>query len=190
MRSPRVRLRFVDMSVGAAISRPLMFRGSWRGISGTVALFALPHHGGDPMKLVLALLSALVLLSCASTPPPTREQALVDRAAQALGGSTGLQTIAVKGTTKQWEPEQSETPGGDMRFANEATWELSQDVARRITRTDIERRFAYPSPRTFKFTEIVTPDAGFVLGIDSNGRNAQNQQINPPAHAMSGLRLA
>ena len=142
------------------------------------------------MKLALALLATLVLVSCVSTPPPTREQALVNRAADALGGSTGLKTIAVKGTTKQWEPEQSETPGGDMRFANESSWELSQDVARRITRTDIERRFAYPAPRTFKFTEIVTPDAGFVLGIDSNGRNAQNQQMNPPAHAMSGLRLA
>ena len=34
------------------------------------------------------------------------------------------------------------------------------------------------------------PDAGYVLGVDSNGRNAQSQKMNPPAHSMSGLRLA
>src|SRR6266852_5535728 len=46
------------------------------------------------------------------------------------------------------------------------------------------------TPRTFKFTEIVLPDSGYVLGVDSNGRNAQSQKMNPPAHSMSGLRLA
>ena len=51
-------------------------------------------------------------------------------------------------------------------------------------------KFAYPAPRTFKYSEIVTPDSGYVLGVDSNGRNAQSQQMNPPAHAMSSLRLA
>jgi glyoxylase-like metal-dependent hydrolase (beta-lactamase superfamily II) len=29
-----------------------------------------------------------------------------------------------------------------------------------------------------------------VLGVDSNGRNAQNLKMTPPAHSMSGLRLA
>ena len=144
------------------------------------------------MKLALALLSILVLVACASTPPPTREQALVERAFEALGGANrgAITTVNAKGTTKQWEPEQSETPGGEMRFANEATFELHQDLARRVTRMDWDKRFAYPSPRTFKYSEIVTPEAGYVLGIDSNGRNAQNMKTTPPAHSMSGLRLA
>src|SRR6185295_11430385 len=34
------------------------------------------------------------------------------------------------------------------------------------------------------------PDAGWVIGIDSNGRNAQNLKATPPGHSMSGLRLA
>jgi glyoxylase-like metal-dependent hydrolase (beta-lactamase superfamily II) len=77
-----------------------------------------------------------------------------------------------------------------MRFANEASFETSLDRMKRVSRTDFEKKFAYPTARTFKYSEIVTADAGYVLGIDSNGRNAQSQQMNPPAHSMSGVRLA
>ena len=52
------------------------------------------------------------------------------------------------------------------------------------------KNFSYPSTRTFKFSEIVTADAGYVAGIDSNGRNKQSLESNPPGHSMSSLRLA
>src|SRR5688572_13918143 len=86
--------------------------------------------------------------------------------------------------------QQSREPGGEMRFANESTFELTRDFAAGATRVDWVRNFAYPTPRTFKFTEIVTPGAGYVIGVDSNGRNRQSLSMKPPAHAMSGLRLA
>ena len=143
------------------------------------------------MKRALAFCSALVLLSCAT--PPTKEQSLVGKAVDAMGGAerlAGIKSLSSKGTSKQWEPEQSDMAGGDMRFANETAFEVWQDRSQRASRVDLERRFAYPTPRTFKFSEVVTPDAGFVLGVDSNGRNAQSQKMNPPAHSMSGLRLA
>jgi glyoxylase-like metal-dependent hydrolase (beta-lactamase superfamily II) len=143
------------------------------------------------MKRALAVISTLTLLSCAS--PLTREQSLVNRAVDAMGGAerlAAIRTVSAKGTAKQWEPEQSDMPGGEMRFANETSFEVLQDRSQRAARSDIERRFAYPTPRTFKFTEIVLPDSGYVLGVDSNGRNAQSQKMNPPAHSMSGLRLA
>lgn len=143
------------------------------------------------MKHALALAASVFLLSCASQ-QLTREQTLVNRAVDAMGGAerlAALQSAVAKGTQKQWEPEQSDMPGGEMRFANESSFEVTQDRKSRSSRTDIERRFAYPSPRTFKFTEVLTPDAGYVLGVDSNGRNAQSQKMNPPAHSMSGLRL-
>lgn len=145
------------------------------------------------MMRALAVLSILVLASCATTPPPTREQMLVNRAIDTMGGAgrlAGVNTASARGSAKQWEPEQSDMPDGEMRFANDTSFEVVQDRAKRASRTDIERRFAYPTPRTFKFSEIVTPDAGFVLGIDSNSRNAQDQKMNPPAHSMSSLRLA
>jgi glyoxylase-like metal-dependent hydrolase (beta-lactamase superfamily II) len=141
------------------------------------------------MKRALIVSSVLALAACAAQ--PTKEQSLVNRAAEAIGGDrwAAVQTVSVRGTAKQWEPEQSAAPGGEMRFANEATFSTTADRMKRTTRTDWEKNFAYPSPRTFKYSEIVTPDAGFVLGVDSNARNAQSQKMNPPAHSMSGLRL-
>jgi len=143
------------------------------------------------MKLaVAALASAVLLVSCAI---PTREQGLVNRAVAAMGGTerlAGIKTIAFRGTAKYWEPEQSDVPGGEMRFANESTFSGIIDVASRASRIDWVRNFAYPAPRTFNFSEITAPEAGYVIGVDSNGRNAQNLKSNPPAHSMSGLRLA
>jgi glyoxylase-like metal-dependent hydrolase (beta-lactamase superfamily II) len=143
------------------------------------------------MKRALVVAASLFLLSsCASQ--LTREQSLVNKAVDAMGGAdrlAALQSVSAKGTLKQWEPEQSEVPGGEMRFANESSFDVLQDRKSRASRTDIERRFAYPAPRTYKFTEVLTPDAGYVLGIDSTGRNAQSQKMSPPAHSMSGLRL-
>jgi glyoxylase-like metal-dependent hydrolase (beta-lactamase superfamily II) len=139
---------------------------------------------------VVALFSAVLVVSCAT---PTREQSLVDRAVEAIGGTeriASLKTISVKGNVKHWEPEQSDAPGGDPRFAAESTFEFAQDVGRRTSRTDWVKNFAYPAPRTFTYSEIVTPEAGYVLGVDSNGRNAQNMKMSPPAHSMSGARLA
>src|SRR5947208_9810373 len=142
------------------------------------------------MQRTLVLVAISLLTACAAQ--QTKEQSLVNRAAEAVGGPQreAVRTVNVKGTIKQWEPEQSEAPGGEMRFANEANWEFKQDVQKRVSRSDWEKKFAYPSPRTFKYSEIVTPDAGYVLGVDTNGRNAQSQKMNPPAHSMSGLRLA
>jgi glyoxylase-like metal-dependent hydrolase (beta-lactamase superfamily II) len=139
---------------------------------------------------LLALFGSLLLVSCAT---PTREQSLVSRAVDAMGGAerlAALKTISVKGNVKHWEPEQSDAPGGEPRFGAESTFEFVQDVSRRAARTDWVKNFAYPSPRTFTYSEIVTPEAGYVLGVDSNGRNAQNLKMSPPAHSMSGLRLA
>ena len=141
-------------------------------------------------QVLLASFCAVSLLSCAT---PTREQGLVDRAVNALGGAeriASLKAITVKGTVKHWEPEQSDAPGGEPRFAAESKFDFAQDVGRRANRTDWVKNFAYPAPRTFNYSEIVTPEAGFVLGVDSNGRNAQSMKMSPPAHAMSGYRLA
>ena len=141
-------------------------------------------------RAFVVLFSILGLVSCASG--PSREQDLVNRAADAFGGDTwaSVKTVTIKGTVKQWEPEQSDVPGGEMRFANEASFETAVDRASRVGRTDLEKKFAYPAPRTYKFSEILTPDAGYVIGVDTTARNAQNLQMNPPAHAMSSLRLA
>jgi hypothetical protein len=146
------------------------------------------------MKRVLsAVLLSFFIASCAMPPQRQDTQYLVGRALEAMGPAgavASLQTMSLTGTARFWEPEQSREPGGEMRFANESTFELTRDFAAGATRVDWVRNFAYPAPRTFKFTEIVTPGAGYVIGVDSNGRNRQSLSMKPPAHAMSGLRLA
>jgi hypothetical protein len=144
------------------------------------------------LAVLSAFVSVLTLLSCA-TAPGGSGQDRVNRAVDAMGGAQALSsinTLSAKGSWKQWEPEQSEVPSGAMRFSNEASFEILQDRASRTSRTDYVKNFAYPTPRTFTFSEIVAGDAGYVIGVDSNGRNAQSMQANPPAHAMSGYRLA
>ena len=134
---------------------------------------------------------SLLFMSCATM--AQRGQPLVTRAADALGGADTLaavKTVSLRGTVRQWEPEQSMTAGGEARFACESMFEAVTDVAADATRIDWSRKFAYPAPRTFTFTEVVTPAAGYVAGIDSNGRTKQSLEATPPAHTMSGLRLA
>ncbi len=142
------------------------------------------------MKRLILLLS-LIVAACASA--PQRNQELVARALDAMGGADAIsarKSVYIKASTKQWEPEQSVAAGGEMRFSNEATYEFLADIGTRSTRIDWVKNFLYPSTRTFKFTEIITPDAGYVAGIDSNGRNKQSRESNPPGFAMSSLRLA
>ena len=142
-------------------------------------------------RIALLLTVSLFMVSC-STAPKTAEDPVV-RAVHALGGPEvlrGIRTVWIKGTARQWEPEQSVIPGGEMRLANDATFESFIDVNSNFTRTDLVRKFAYPAPRTFTFTEVVTTNVGYVSGIDSNGRTRQSLDSNPPAHTMSGLRLA
>ncbi len=142
------------------------------------------------MKRILLLLP-LFIAACAMA--PQRNQDLVNRALDAMGGADALgnvKTLSIKGTSRQWEPEQSVNAGGEMRFANESTFEALGDVASRSARIDWVKNFVYPSTRTFKFGEIITPAAGYVAGIDANARNKQNLESNPPGHAMSSLRLA
>ncbi|HSB42072.1 MAG TPA: MBL fold metallo-hydrolase [Methylomirabilota bacterium] len=129
--------------------------------------------------------------ACASMQPGGRD--LVARAVQTQGGAdtlAGVKSVSYKATVRQWEPEQSAVAGGEMRLAGDATAVTTMDVAGGATRIDWVRSFQYPAPRTFTFSEIVTPQAGYVAGIDSNARNKQSQEANPPAHSMSGLRLA
>jgi Metallo-beta-lactamase superfamily len=142
-------------------------------------------------RAVTSLAISLVLVSCATMRPPS--QVLVGRAVQAVGGAdalAGVQTVALRGTVREWEPEQSMTAGGEMRFACESAFESVTQVGSGATRIDRSRKFSYPAPRSFTYTEVVTPTAGYVAGIDTNGRTKQSLESNPPAHTMSGLRLA
>ena len=144
-------------------------------------------------RAAFVLAIAMVLVSCATMEP--RGQALVGRAVQAMGGAealAGVKTLSMKGTVRQWEPEQSMT-----RRRRDALRERVDVRGRHRCRQRAppastgSRNFAYPAPRTFTFSEIVTPD-GRLRGRHRQQRpqQAEPRRSNPPAHSMSGLRLA
>jgi len=142
------------------------------------------------MKRPLLLLWLLGIGVCAV--PSLGAQELINSALTAMGGADALaqvKTIVVKGTVRHWEPEQSIVAGGEMRYTANSTFEMTGDFTAHAVRVDWVKNFLYPSQRTFQFSEIVTPEAGYVLGIDSNARNKQNRESTPPGHAMSSLRL-
>src|SRR5258705_4147205 len=133
----------------------------------------------EGMKRAGLLLAVILLAASCATLSPPQGQDLVNRAVKAVGGAdalAGVKTLSVEGTVRQWEPEQSMAAGGEMRFACASTFVFASDVASGATRIDWVRNFQYPAPRTFTFSEIVTPDAGYVAGIDSNGRTKQRDR--------------
>ena len=142
------------------------------------------------MKRTLLLL--LLLGVSVGLTTPSYAQDLINAALTAMGGAdalTQVKTLVVKGTVRYWEPEQSMVADGEMRHTSDATFEMTGDFTSHAIRVDWVKNFLYPSQRTFQFSEIVTPEAGYVIGIDSNGRNKQSRESNPPGHAMSGLRF-
>jgi glyoxylase-like metal-dependent hydrolase (beta-lactamase superfamily II) len=138
---------------------------------------------------------ALCAASCMNGRSKTSSDAMdrVDRGLAAMGGAdkvSALQAVAVKGTARHWEPEQSVKADGEMRLAGDSIFVLTRDLANDAARIEWDRNFVYPSPREYKFTEVVTKSAGYVDGIDSTGRTKRDLESNPARHAMSGQRLA
>src|SRR6059036_2900879 len=109
---------------------PIWSQGSCTSSRGVISGGA--HRGeqeGTMKRAGLLLAMSLIVMSCATMRPPGQE--LVARAVQAMGGAevlAGVKTISAKGTVRQWEPEQSMVPGGEMRFACESTFELASDA--------------------------------------------------------------
>ena len=143
------------------------------------------------MKRSLAFLFASVLLACAT--PQTKEQTLVNRAIDALGGAerlAALNSVYAKGTLKQWEPEQSDMAGGEARFANDTSWEVWQDRSFRWSKPKAALRIEAPPGRTIiriASPEIRGPlDRIFVAPTDCQARPCQRvRPSGSPSRAKS-----
>ena len=136
------------------------------------------------MKHALAALSGA--FSSFPAPPRPASRAWSTGRSNAMGGAeriAAIKTIAVKANVKQWEPEQSDVPGGETRFANEATRRSGRrTAAARASRTDWVKNFAYPAPRTFTYSEIVTP-AGRLRARRRQQRPQRAEHEDEPAGA-------
>ena len=127
-------------------------------------------------------------------PRPSGEQnQQLDRALSAMGGEDKLRAIDTmigKGSARHFEPHQSYQPDGEMRLAGDSTFVLTRSFSAKAARTDWDRKLIYPAPREYRFSEIVTPSAGYVEGIDTTSRVKREIASDPPRHTMSGSRLA
>src|SRR3954467_15931081 len=105
------------------------------------------------MKRTLVVVAISLLTACAAQ--QTKEQSLVNRAAEAVGGPQreAVRTVNVKGPPHHWEPEQSEGPVREMGSANEANWQFKQGLHYQVSRSGWEKEFLEGSPRTFKSRE-------------------------------------
>jgi glyoxylase-like metal-dependent hydrolase (beta-lactamase superfamily II) len=154
------------------------------------------------LRLAAALLGAIgfglsaeiSVAASANTP-----QALAEAAYEAMGNTDRyagegtppdqLVIMTIKGSMQQWEPGESESvadltkpDGGRSTFTQ--IWD----------RTRGEFRNEWVRPRagggTRNYTEIFSPEGGYVIGNDANGALTRRAiQGNPPLHTMSSLRL-
>ena len=137
----------------------------------------------------------LLTISCVQgRSRPTGDQVnQLDRALAAMGGEEkvrGIETIVVKGTARHWEPHQSYKPDGEMRLAGDSTFVLTRSFSAKAARMEWDRKLIYPTPREYRFTEVVTPSAGYVAGVDSTAHVKREIASDPPRHTMSSFRLA
>src|SRR5712692_8292982 len=89
----------------------------------------------------------------------------IARALNAMGGAEAfakLKTLTLKGSVRQFDPEQSFAPDGESRHTNDSEFELTADMAAQVCRIDWVKSFVYPYPVKRSFSEIVTPEAGYV----------------------------
>ena len=145
-------------------------------------------------RLSVAALSLVAAACMESRSRPTPNQVdPLDRALAAMGGEEKVrsaETLVVKGTVRHWEPHQSIIAGGEMRLAGDSTFVLSRALSTGAARIEWDRKLVYPSPREYRYTEVVTPSAGYVDGIDTTSRTKRDLDSKEPRHSMSAKRLA
>ena len=81
-------------------------------------------------------------------------------------------------------------PDGDAVPSGASSFVTTIDLVGGRARSEWVRDLTMPVSRVYKYSEVVTPDAGYINGIDSSGRTMQSRDSNPPQHTMSGQRIA
>ena len=133
------------------------------------------------MKFAVSILAALLLALSQWQPAAAQSNALVNQAVAALGGADALRnlkSVTIRGEAKFWEPGQSKVAGVDPKFAEDATFTVTWDLAAGVARTEWERDHKYPEPvLKITYTETALNNLGFVTDKDGS-------------KGMSGVRLA
>jgi glyoxylase-like metal-dependent hydrolase (beta-lactamase superfamily II) len=158
--------------------------------------------GGRSITLAAIAGLALSIAGSTATGAASAPQALVEDAFKAMGMSSQyvgegtrppdmLVTLTARGSVQAWDPGESESVADLSKpDAGTSTFVQRWDHAQGLMRTEWVRPKAGGGMRTY--TEIFSPDGGYVVGNDSNGaltRRAVQGPNNQQLHTMSGLRL-
>ncbi len=104
---------------------------------------------------------------------------LVKAAIVAEGGADALKALRgvyIKGTAKHWEPGQSFKAGGEPRFLGDTRLAITWDLVKTQARIDADRAMQYPSVTKIKYSEVVTPELGFVTD-DKGSQPASGMRV-------------
>lgn len=113
---------------------------------------------------LIALLAMLAPLSPAWAQSGYR--ALLEQSVQAQGGVAAmraLKALSIKAEAAHWDTGQSLVPGGEPRFLGNSTIAMEWDLVTGQARIAWDREKKYPSIERVKYTEVVTPNLGFVV---------------------------
>src|SRR4051812_4425761 len=115
------------------------------------------------MRHALAMSAALLL---GLTQAVVAQTNLVNDAVKAQGGVDALRalkTLSIKGETKNYEPGQAKSAGGEPKYVEDTKFTTTWDLAKGTARIEWDRDHKYPDPAgNIKFTETVLPTLGFV----------------------------
>jgi len=141
---------------------------------------------------LVAATAAMATMWGAWAAPATSPQALADAAYRAMGGDklAALKTLSLDETLQQWDPGESESVNDPLKPDwGKATLRETWDLSRGLVHTEWTRPKASPGLRTY--SETITPDAGYVTGIDGNGAVTRRAIVvgGQSQHTMSGVRL-
>jgi len=143
-------------------------------------------------KMIAGLWAVALSLAGNAVAHESEAMKTVGRAIEAMGGYklANIRAVMLKGQGRHFEPQQSLVPDGDAVLSGASAFVTSIDLVGGRARTEWERNLTTPVARVYKYSEVITPEAGLVNGIDSSGRTKQSRDSNPPQHTMSGQRLA
>jgi glyoxylase-like metal-dependent hydrolase (beta-lactamase superfamily II) len=131
-------------------------------------------------RLFLAFVLLLAITACSDNDGAS----VLEKAAQAMGGSEALQGVQnqrVVAAGTWFEPEQTFRPGDAPRQVSTFQATLIHDLTADRVRYDWSRDITYPFVTTQVYAEVIDGDQGMVTGTDGSG---------PTPAAMPSVRLA
>src|SRR5437016_11139251 len=135
----------------------------------------------------IALTLLMFLSACSSAAPtgPAAGRALVDEAAAAMGGWSGLDSVKsqeiITGGTDV-EPLQAVEPTGQPRVINQFGQTIVVDFEKNRMRLSFDAMREYPSRKRVKFVEVLDGDAGMLETHQAVGQTTR-ERMHPSRYA-------